>query len=110
MRGIARRPQAMAQGGLFKVSEVVQMAIDEEHNGVIFYETLQKCAKSRTLKEASPRLAAEAQRQLGQEGRWRELYELNRRIFPEPNRIRVGARVKLPSDGNRGSEDREASG
>ena len=49
----------MATGGLFRVSEVVQMAIDEEHNGVIFYETLQKCAKSRVLKEASKRLAVE---------------------------------------------------
>jgi len=49
----------MAEGGFFKVSEIVQMAIDEERNGTIFYETLQKCAKSPALREFARRLAAE---------------------------------------------------
>lgn len=49
----------MAEGGLFKVSEVVQMAIDEEHNGTIFYETLQKVAKSPALRDFAKRLAIE---------------------------------------------------
>ena len=47
----------MSNGGLFRVSEVVQMAIDEEHNGVLFYNALAGCAKSPLLKEAARRLA-----------------------------------------------------
>lgn len=39
-----------------------------------------------------------AQSQLGDRTRWRELYELNRSKFPNPNRIRPGVRVKLPAD------------
>ena len=49
----------MGNGGLFRVSEVVQMAIDEEHNGVLFYNALHDCAESATLKEAAKRLAAQ---------------------------------------------------
>ena len=51
----------MAEGGFFRVSEIVQMAIDEEHNGTIFYETLQKCATSpalRNLRQATRRRGA----------------------------------------------------
>ena len=47
----------MSNGGLFKVSEIVQMAIDEEHNGCIFYNALAKCAASDALKEMAKRLA-----------------------------------------------------
>jgi nucleoid-associated protein YgaU len=39
-----------------------------------------------------------ARSQLGDRTRWRELYELNRTKFPNPNRIRPGVRVKLPAD------------
>ncbi len=39
-----------------------------------------------------------ARSQLGDRTRWRELYELNRGKFPNPNRIRPGVRVKLPAD------------
>jgi len=39
-----------------------------------------------------------ARSQLGDRARWRELYELNRSKFPNPNRIRPGVRVKLPAD------------
>lgn len=49
----------MSNGGLFKVAEVVQMAIDEEHNGKLFYQALTECASSPVLKEAAKRLAAE---------------------------------------------------
>jgi len=47
----------MSNGGLFKVSEIVQMAIDEEHNGYFFYNALAECAQNDTLKEAAKRLA-----------------------------------------------------
>ncbi len=47
----------MSNGGLFKVAEVVQMAIDEEHNGKLFYDELAKVARSATLREAALRLA-----------------------------------------------------
>jgi len=49
----------MSNGGLFKVSEIVQMAIDEEHNGTIFYNALAGCAASDALKETAARLAEE---------------------------------------------------
>ncbi|HUW84697.1 MAG TPA: LysM peptidoglycan-binding domain-containing protein [Phycisphaerae bacterium] len=39
-----------------------------------------------------------ARHELGDRARWRELYELNRGKFPNPNRIRPGVRIKLPAD------------
>ncbi|MFP4058007.1 MAG: ferritin-like domain-containing protein [Candidatus Brocadiia bacterium] len=44
-------------GGLFNVSEIVQMAIDEEHNGYFFYNALADCADSPKLQETARRLA-----------------------------------------------------
>jgi len=38
-----------------------------------------------------------ARRELGDERRWPELYELNRKAFPNPHRLRPGVRVKLPA-------------
>ena len=38
-----------------------------------------------------------AREQLGDETRWREIYELNREIFPDPEFIREGVRIKLPA-------------
>ena len=49
----------MSNGGLFKVAEVVQMAIDEEHNGTLFYNALAECASSPVLREAAKRLAVQ---------------------------------------------------
>ncbi len=49
----------MGNGGLFRVAEVVQMAIDEEHNGKLFYNALAQCAKSPVLREAAKRLAVQ---------------------------------------------------
>lgn len=40
-----------------------------------------------------------ARRELGEEGRWPELYELNRKAFPNPHHLRPGVRVKLPTKG-----------
>lgn len=37
-----------------------------------------------------------ARAQLGDGGRWREIYELNKDKFPDPGRIREGVRIKLP--------------
>ncbi len=34
--------------------------------------------------------------QLGNGNRWDEIYELNRDKFPDPHRIRVGVRIKIP--------------
>ena len=60
----------MSNGGLFKVSEIVQMAIEEEHNGVLFYNALEACARNETLKEAAKRLAAQEK---GHEKRFAEM-------------------------------------
>ena len=40
--------------------------------------------------------AAIAERVLGDKTRWRELYELNRDIFPDPGKIQHGVRIRLP--------------
>lgn len=37
-----------------------------------------------------------ARDQLGDENRWREIYDLNKDKFPDPSRIREGVRIKLP--------------
>lgn len=38
-----------------------------------------------------------AREQLGDAGRWREIYELNKEKFPNAGRIREGVRIKLPA-------------
>jgi nucleoid-associated protein YgaU len=43
------------------------------------------------------RYASIAREQLGDTGRWRELHELNKDKFPNPQSIREGVRIKLPS-------------
>jgi nucleoid-associated protein YgaU len=42
------------------------------------------------------RYSSIARDQLGDERRWREIYELNRDKFPDANLIRPGVRIKLP--------------
>jgi nucleoid-associated protein YgaU len=44
-----------------------------------------------------------ARRQLGDARRWREVYELNKDKFPDPQRIREGVRIKLPLTTVRGT-------
>lgn len=44
----------------------------------------------------SDRYASIARRQLGDESRWREIFELNQEKFPDADRIREGVRIKLP--------------
>jgi len=43
------------------------------------------------------RYASIAREQLGDAGRWRELHELNKDKFPNPQSIREGVRIKLPA-------------
>lgn len=38
-----------------------------------------------------------AREQLGDAGRWREIYELNKDKFPDPDKIRDGVRIRLPA-------------
>lgn len=42
------------------------------------------------------RFASIAREQLGDPGRWHELYEMNKDKFPNPQHIREGVRIKLP--------------
>ena len=35
--------------------------------------------------------------QLGDSRRWKELFEFNRDIFPDPDRIRAGVRIRIPT-------------
>ena len=37
-----------------------------------------------------------AREQLGEAGRWREIYELNKDMFPEPDKIRDGVSIRIP--------------
>ncbi len=42
------------------------------------------------------RFASIARDQLGDAGRWHEVYEMNKDKFPDPQKIREGVRIKLP--------------
>ncbi|MCH8146549.1 MAG: LysM peptidoglycan-binding domain-containing protein [Planctomycetes bacterium] len=48
-----------------------------------------------------------ARDELGDESRWKEIFELNKKAFPDPSRIRSGVRIKLPTvamaDSSRGT-------
>jgi len=46
------------------------------------------------------RLVSIAREQLGNASRWREIFELNKDKFPDPQRIREGVRIKLPVNEN----------
>ncbi len=48
-----------------------------------------------------------AREQLGNSNRWREIYELNKDKFPDPQRIREGVRIKLPSASTAIAEGRQ---
>ncbi|HSG71696.1 MAG TPA: LysM peptidoglycan-binding domain-containing protein, partial [Planctomycetaceae bacterium] len=43
-------------------------------------------------------LSAIAQRHLGRASRWIQIYELNRKQIPDPNRLKIGTVLTLPSD------------
>ena len=45
----------------------------------------------------SDRYVSIAREQLGDERRWKELFELNKDKFPEAGAIREGVRIKLPA-------------
>lgn len=47
----------------------------------------------------SDRYASIARRLLGDANRWREIFELNKDKFPDPNLIREGVRIKIPAAG-----------
>ncbi len=68
-------------GGIFKVAEIVDMAIDEEHNGYFFYKALEERAASQAVKDTAARLAQE---ELGHEKAFTALKErLGAYIPPE---------------------------
>jgi len=46
--------------------------------------------------QKNDRYAKIAREQLGDESRWREIFELNKDKFPKPDMIRPGVRIKLP--------------
>lgn len=48
---------------------------------------------------AGDRYVKIAERELGDGNRWRELFEMNKEIFPDPSQIRSGVRIKLPLEG-----------
>jgi rubrerythrin len=56
--------------GLFRVSEIVDMAIDEEHNGVYFYQALADRAETEVVEQTASRLAGEEK---GHEARFKAL-------------------------------------
>jgi nucleoid-associated protein YgaU len=46
---------------------------------------------------AKDRYVSIAREQLGDGSRWKEIFDLNKDRFPDPDRIREGVRIKLPS-------------
>ena len=49
----------MGNSGIFDVWEAVQIAIEEEHHGLRFYEALTACAQDPALRKAAKRFADE---------------------------------------------------
>ena len=47
--------------------------------------------------QKNDRYVSIAREQLGDASRWREIHELNKDKFPDPQRIREGVRIRLPS-------------
>jgi nucleoid-associated protein YgaU len=70
------------------VKKVVETVADSEKNPRNF--------KWYQVKK-NDRFASIAREQLGDAGRWHEVYELNKDKFPDPQHIREGVRIKLPS-------------
>ena len=50
------------------------------------------------------RYASIARSELGDAGRWRELFELNKDRFPDPHQIREGVRIRVPGAGGKSAE------
>jgi nucleoid-associated protein YgaU len=50
------------------------------------------------------RYAGIARDELGDAGRWKEIYELNKEKFPDPGQIREGVRIKLPATTGAGGQ------
>lgn len=46
--------------------------------------------------KSKDRYASIAQEKLGDKKRWKEIFELNKDVFPDPNQIRSGVRIKIP--------------
>jgi len=66
---------------LFKASEIVEMAVQEERNGVAFYEALAKKTTDAKMKEFAQRMAAEERRHEQEFTRMRD--ELGQYVPPE---------------------------
>lgn len=49
-----------------------------------------------------------ARTQLGDAARWKEIFELNKDIFPDPDRLRAGVRIKIPKKDATSSASRDA--
>lgn len=88
-----------ARGGSNETRSVREGAVDRD-------EQPQRAAPRRGRKGAQPfrwyqiekndRYTTIASAQLGDAKRWKELFELNRDIFPDPDRIRAGVRIRIP--------------
>jgi nucleoid-associated protein YgaU len=46
-----------------------------------------------------------ALKELGSSKRWKEIFELNKDVFPDPSRIRWGVRIKIPMNGDSHPEE-----
>ena len=62
---------------------------DAENGGYRYYQV-----------KPGDRYASIARRMLGNADRWREIAELNKDVFPDPNRIRHGVRIRLSGAGS----------
>ncbi len=60
-------------------------------------KTLTASAKRWYVVRENDRYASIAREQLGDESRWREIHELNKDKFPNPDRIRPGVRIQIPT-------------
>ena len=72
-------------------------------------ETAEKAAATATVPrvyvvQANDTFGTIALKQLGTSTRWKEIHELNRKDFPDPTKLRVGATIRLPANGGGSSE------
>ncbi len=87
----ARPPAGQQTGGASKKDQkpTRDVAREEASGGDTFVYVVQP----------SDSLALIARTQLGDESRWREIWNLNREVIPNPSIIRAGQRLKLPGKG-----------
>ena len=79
--------QQVEDNRIVNIASSTQSTTANDHRPIRWYQI-----------KKNDRYVSIARSQLGDASRWRELFELNKDKFPDPQRIREGVRIKLPVD------------